>query len=62
MPTLLLRAQRELLPAYGRVVSASDYARFPSAVPTASTREIDANHYGIITHADTAAAIASFLN
>lgn len=60
-PTLLLRAARELLPGYGYVLNATDAARFASEVPSAKVLDIDANHYGIITAAATAKAIADFL-
>jgi 3-oxoadipate enol-lactonase len=60
-PVLLLRAARELLPGYGFIVAPADRDRFASEVPTASVQEIDANHYGIITHAATAAAIGACL-
>jgi hypothetical protein len=61
-PVLLLRAARELLPGHGYIVSQSDAAHFATEVPSASVKEIDANHYGIITAEATAIAIASFLN
>ena len=59
---LLLRAARELLPGYGYIVSAADRDRFQASVPTATVEEIDANHYGIITAEQTAAAIAAFFD
>ena len=60
MPVLLLRASRELLPGFGRIVSDSDRQRFASEVPSATVVDIDANHYGINTHEDSARAIAEF--
>jgi pimeloyl-ACP methyl ester carboxylesterase len=61
MPVLLLRASRELLPGLGYIVPASDRDRFLREVPSASSVEIDANHYAINAHEDSAAAIAEFL-
>jgi pimeloyl-ACP methyl ester carboxylesterase len=61
MPTLLLRASRELLPGFGRIVSDRDRERFGRDVPSATVVDVDANHYGINTHEDSARAIAAFL-
>ena len=62
MPVLLLRASRELLPGFGRIVSDRDRERFAGEVPSATVVDIDANHYGINTHEDSARAIADFLS
>jgi pimeloyl-ACP methyl ester carboxylesterase len=61
MPTLLLRASRELLPGFGRIVSDHDRERFPREVPSATVVDVDANHYGINTHEASAEAIGAFL-
>jgi pimeloyl-ACP methyl ester carboxylesterase len=61
MPTLLLRATRELEPGCGFIVPADDRDRFVRAVPSATVVEIDANHLTITTHDDLATAIADFL-
>jgi len=61
MPVLLLRAARELLPGAGHLVTEADRDRFRAEVPGAQVVEIDANHYGISLHEDTAAAIRKFL-
>jgi pimeloyl-ACP methyl ester carboxylesterase len=61
MPVLLLRAQRELLPGFGHVVSERERDRFVAAVESATVVEVDANHYVINTHEDTADALAAFL-
>jgi len=61
MPTLILRATRELRPGAGFVVPADDRDRFPSQVPDASIVEVDANHLMINTHAAAADAIRRFL-
>jgi len=60
MPTLLLRATRELLGA-GFVVPAGDRDRFRRDVPHAAVVEIDANHLTINAHPDTVAAVVRFL-
>jgi pimeloyl-ACP methyl ester carboxylesterase len=60
MPVLLLRASRELLPGFGRIVSDHDRERFGREVPSATVVDVDANHYGINTHEDSARAIADF--
>jgi hypothetical protein len=61
MPTLLLRATRELGRGTGFVVPAEDRDRFRLDVPHAEVVEIDANHLTINTHADAAAAVRRFL-
>jgi pimeloyl-ACP methyl ester carboxylesterase len=61
MPTLLLRAARELAPGFGFVVPESERDRFVVDVPGAKAVDIDANHYGIITHEASAVAIGGFL-
>jgi pimeloyl-ACP methyl ester carboxylesterase len=61
MPVLLLRASRELLAGFGRIVSDRDRERFPRVVRSATVVDVDANHYGINTHEDSARAIAAFL-
>lgn len=62
MPVLLLRAARELLPGAGHLVTEEDRDRFRAEVPLAEVVEIDANHYGISLHEDSAAAIRGFLS
>jgi pimeloyl-ACP methyl ester carboxylesterase len=61
MPTLLLRATRELLAGSGFVVPADDRDRFARDVPGATVVEIDANHLTINVQMATAAAIRRFL-
>lgn len=61
MPVLLLRASHELLPGSGRIVSDRDRERFAREVPSATVVDVDANHYGINTHEDSARAITDFL-
>jgi pimeloyl-ACP methyl ester carboxylesterase len=60
MPTLLLRATRELRPGAGYVVPADDRDRFAREVPRGTVVDIDANHLTISTHPDTATAIRRF--
>jgi pimeloyl-ACP methyl ester carboxylesterase len=61
MPTLLLRARRELRPGSGHTVPAADRDRFIAALPHATVAEIDANHLTINTHPATPTAIHTFL-
>lgn len=62
MPTLLLRATRELRPGAGYVVPADDRDRFAREVARSTVVEIDANHLTITTHPDAAAALRRFLD
>lgn len=59
MPTLLVRAGIPL--GAGFIVSAGDRDDFLRRVPDSQAVDVDANHYGIMTHPATAAAIRSFL-
>jgi pimeloyl-ACP methyl ester carboxylesterase len=61
MPVLLLRGTRELMPGLGYIAPLGESRRFLDAVPSAEMVEVDANHYGINTHEDSAAAIKRFL-
>ena len=61
MPVLLVRATRPLLGGGGHVVGGSDRDRFLRTVPGAEVVEVDANHYGVMTHPATASAIRRFL-
>ena len=61
MPTLVLRARREILPGFGFILPAAEAERFAAAVPSPRVAEIDANHYTITTHDDSIAAIGAFL-
>ena len=60
MPALVLRAQREMTPGSGHILTQRDLERFVAAVPRAKAVEIDANHYTIVTADDSAAAITEF--
>lgn len=61
MPVLLVRATRPLLAGGGYVVGSRDRERFLRAVPGAEVVEVDANHYGVMTHPATVTAIRRFL-
>jgi pimeloyl-ACP methyl ester carboxylesterase len=61
MPVLLVRATQPLLGASGFIVPESERDAFLAAVPTATLVEVAANHYGVNTHPDSAAAISRFL-
>ena len=61
MPALVLRARQEIMPGFGFILPAAEAERFAAAVPSARGAEIDANHYTIITHDDSIAAIGAFL-
>lgn len=61
MPTLLLRATRELRRGVGHVVPADDCASFLRDVPQGSVVEVDANHLTINTHPRAVDAIRNFL-
>jgi len=60
MPTLLLRAARPLVPDGPWIVPPEDRDAFARAVPGAEVLEVDANHYGIVTHPAAPEAIARF--
>ena len=59
MATLLLRATRPL--GGGFIVSEDDRDGFVAKVARARAEDVDANHYGIMTHATTAKHLRSFL-
>jgi pimeloyl-ACP methyl ester carboxylesterase len=61
MPTLLLRASRELLPGAGFVVGEPLRDAFLAAVPSATAVEVDANHYGVMAHGESLRAIETFV-
>ena len=61
MPTLLLRATQPLVEPDGFITPASVRDAFTREVPKAKVVEVDANHYGINTHADSVKAIKEFL-
>jgi pimeloyl-ACP methyl ester carboxylesterase len=62
MPALLLRALTPLGGPEGFIVTHEDYDAFLREVPTASGKEIDANHYAIMVDPRTCEAIEAFLS
>jgi pimeloyl-ACP methyl ester carboxylesterase len=60
-PTLLVRATRPLGDGGGFVINEADRDRFASSVPDARVVEVDANHFGVVFHAGTVAAVVDFL-
>jgi pimeloyl-ACP methyl ester carboxylesterase len=61
MPTLLLRATREMRAGAGFVIPAGDVPAFRRAVPRATVVEVDADHSTINSHPDTVEAMVAFL-
>ena len=63
MPVLLLRASLPFVPgdAAGSVVGVALRDAFLDAVPSGRSVEVPANHYGIMAHERSLAAIAAFL-
>jgi pimeloyl-ACP methyl ester carboxylesterase len=57
-PTLLLRAARKL--GDGFLVSLADRDKFVATLPRATSVDIDANHYGIMTSPETISALETF--
>ena len=57
---LLVRSARRL--GGGYVVREADRNRFVASAPGRSAVEIDANHYGVMTHADSATQILRFMS
>ena len=62
MPVLLVRAGRPILPGLGFVVSEADRDRFRSEVRLSQVVEVDTNHHCLGMAADTAQAVARFLD
>ncbi len=60
MPSLIVRARREMTPGTGYILTQRDAERFVASVPGAKAAEVDANHYTVITNDDTAAAVNDF--
>ena len=58
--TLLVRAARPL--GQGFIVSTRDRDAFVRTAPRARAVDIDANHYGVVMHPDTATEIGRFLS
>lgn len=60
MRTLLVRSGLPL--GNGFIVSAADRAEFLRTAPRGEAVDVDANHYGVMTHPRTAEAIRSFFS
>jgi pimeloyl-ACP methyl ester carboxylesterase len=61
MPTLLVRATRQIRRGAGYFIPADDRDRFAATVPSSTVVEVDATHLTIADHDATAAAITEFL-
>jgi pimeloyl-ACP methyl ester carboxylesterase len=62
MPSLMLRARREIMDGLGYILPEADAERYAREVPGARLVTIDANHYVIGFHEETARVIAGFLD
>jgi pimeloyl-ACP methyl ester carboxylesterase len=60
VPVLALRALRSISGRNGFIVTEFDLRHFVRTVPLATAVEIDANHYDIMTHVATLAAVRAF--
>jgi hypothetical protein len=61
MPVLLIRATRPITRMAGFVVPARERNAISAHVRNLRVVEVAANHLGVLTHPDTAAAIHDFL-
>ncbi|MGI8685198.1 MAG: alpha/beta fold hydrolase [Acidimicrobiales bacterium] len=61
VPALLVRAGRPIVPGGPFIVSEEDRDAFAHRVPGARVVEVDANHYGVVTHPRTGYEVAQFL-
>ena len=62
MPTLVVRATRPLVPGTDAdLITPRLLERFRETVPAAEIAEVDANHYGVGTHPETARLVREFL-
>ncbi|MGH3781514.1 MAG: alpha/beta fold hydrolase [Pseudonocardiaceae bacterium] len=61
MPVLLVRAGQPLVPGGPFIVGEDDRDAFAQSLPEAKVVEVDANHYGVVTHPGTAKATQEFL-
>jgi branched-chain amino acid transport system ATP-binding protein len=62
MPTLLLRATQPIPGTQGYIFTRADAERFVARVPRARAVDVDAHHYTIGMHPETARHIATFLD
>lgn len=61
VPVLLVRATVPLRPHGGLVVPAGDVDALSFALPRLTAVDVRANHYGVVAHPDTLAAVRSFV-
>jgi pimeloyl-ACP methyl ester carboxylesterase len=62
MPSLIVRATREVVPGCGYILTRADVDRYVAEVPNSRAVEVDTGHYQVGMHPDTAGAIAEFLD
>jgi len=62
MPSLVVRATREIVPGCGYILTQDDVDRYLREVPRSRAVYVDAGHYQVGMHADTARAISEFLS
>jgi pimeloyl-ACP methyl ester carboxylesterase len=62
MPSLIIRATREVVPGFGYILTAADVERFLAEVPGSRAVSVDSGHYQVGMHPDTARAVAGFLD
>ncbi|MDX6646254.1 MAG: hypothetical protein QOK40_1981 [Miltoncostaeaceae bacterium] len=60
-PVLVVRAGLPIVPDGGFILRASDRDALLASVPGAEAVEVEANHYGVLTHRTTEDAISAFL-
>lgn len=59
-PVLLLRATEPMSPQGERLINERDAERFAHAVPHALCTDVEANHYGVMTHPQTLQSLRAF--
>ena len=62
MPSLLIRAQQPIMEGLGYILNEADTERFTREVAGSKTVTVDANHYVVGMHAETARATQKFLD
>ena len=61
VPSLVIRAGQPIMPGLGYILNEADRDRFLAEVPGSTSIDVDANHYVVGMHPQTAAAVAEFL-
>jgi hypothetical protein len=59
-PTLLVQARRPLLPPHGVFVTEGAIDQAALTLPRFKAAGVDANHYGVVMHSETAERIREF--